>query len=104
MSSTFLIGGVVLGGLHCSVRLGLFGKKIIEINKDDSCEYISRSFFWDTARWNPGDMCVRVHHYSFKPIEFKYTQKYGPGWNNPDFICPKGWGLTDDYECCSDQD
>jgi hypothetical protein len=81
MSSTFLIGGYILGGLFCATRIGLFGKTIIKINKDDEHEMRFRNPFWDSASWNSGDCYGRVCHYSFRPIEFLYTEEYSLGWN-----------------------
>jgi hypothetical protein len=77
-----LIGGVVLGGLFCSVRLGLFGKTIIKINKDDEHEMIFRTPLFDLASWSWGEGFIILERYSFRPIEFVYTEEYSLGWNH----------------------
>jgi hypothetical protein len=82
MSVAFVFGGSVLCGLFCAKRLGLFGKTITKINKDDEYETVVRGIFYDTAYWNPGDCYLTVFKNSFRPIEFEYTEEYS------------GWGAT----------
>lgn len=76
--STIITGSVfaVASTAYFALRMGYFGYNIIKINKDDDYETISRGPFGDTAYWNPGDVHVRVYHFSLKPIRFEYTNEY----------------------------